>query len=71
MVTFNHSLTPGGFSKWFQNVVLYDVYENVQYATFSARHTGEITNVTACMVAGAKCQSLEEFRSLTASYMSQ
>jgi hypothetical protein len=63
---------------WYNNMTLWDVFENAKYADFLANHTtfapeSKIPSedkVVECDVAGTQCKSLAEFNNLTRSYMS-
>jgi hypothetical protein len=63
---------------WYNNIQLWDVFENSRYADFTESHTTftpslkrpDEDTVDECEVAGTKCKSLDEFNNLTRSYMS-
>lgn len=57
-------------SSWAETLSVFDVYENQKYGDFSERHTIDNSMLTTCEVYGKKCQSLQEYQSLTAQFMS-
>jgi hypothetical protein len=72
------SKVAGILSSWYNNISLWDVFENEKYANFAESHTmfsyalkrPPEDRVDECEVAGTKCKSLDEFNNLTRSYMS-
>jgi hypothetical protein len=71
----SHFAGPHGDS-WTNDMVIYDVYENTKYGSFSENHytyykPAISTNdeMLSCEVYGQKCKSIQEFTSLTGPYM--
>jgi len=69
-IQYNYDLG-SGTGTWHQNIMVYDVYENLKHAHYSARHRVQATAMITCEVAGKKCQSIEEFMALASPYMNQ
>lgn len=55
--------------KWYNNVAVHDVYENNKYGEISETHGLDETKVTACLVYGKKCNTMQEYQSLVAQFM--
>jgi hypothetical protein len=75
LVEYHYSL-PNGDSSWANNLTLWDVYENAQYATFSESHidyqkpTFEVKDhVMTCELLDRKCTTVEEFNGFVQPYL--
>lgn len=71
----SHFAGPGGDS-WTNDLLLYDVYENVKYGSFAENHythykpqISTSDEMLSCDLSGSKCSSIQEFNSLVAPYM--
>jgi hypothetical protein len=76
MVEYHYKLAASELS-WYNDMTLWDVYENLKYANYSESHEiHKVNNYTpvntifSCDVPGAKCKSLEEWNKAVNSYMS-
>lgn len=72
----SHFAGPGGDS-WTNDMMIYDVFENVRYGHFAENHytyykpkISTRDEMLSCEVWGKKCNSAQEFNSLAAPYMS-
>lgn len=71
-VEYHYSMGPG--ASWTNDIMLYDVYENVKYADYSESHYIDFKNpardeVTNCEVQGQKCTTIGEFNDLTGPFL--
>ena len=74
-VEFHYYL--GTHGSWINDISLWDVYENMKYASFSEHHdvnfpsrAGNEDKVDACDVASQKCSSIDEYNKLSGPYLS-
>lgn len=75
LVEYHFNAGYGG--SWYNDITLWDVFENSKYAAFTEDHINyplaskldPVDRISMCDVAGTKCKALAEFNNMTRSYM--
>jgi hypothetical protein len=76
-VFVEYHYTMGRDPSWYNDMTMWDVFENSKYASFAELHTIYPFNsklspedkIITCEVTGTKCKTLAEFNNMTHSYL--
>jgi hypothetical protein len=76
-VFVEYHYTMGQTLSWYNDMTMWDVFENSQYATFTEAHMVYPFNakrdpeqrIVTCEVAGVKCKTADEFNNMTHPYL--